>query len=75
VILVGTGTGTYTAQTVGTNGHILTANSALDYGVEWAAAPIILPTQTGQSGKILTTNGSTAAWVDSFADAFLMMGA
>jgi hypothetical protein len=35
VILVGTGTGTYTSQTVGTNGQVLTANSAQADGVEW----------------------------------------
>ena len=35
VILVGTGSGTFTAQTVGTNGQVLTANSALADGVEW----------------------------------------
>jgi hypothetical protein len=47
---------------VGTNGFILTANSAATNGVEWAAAPISLPSQTGNSGKYLTTDGSTASW-------------
>jgi hypothetical protein len=35
VILVGTGTGTYAAQSVGTNGQVLAANSAQADGVEW----------------------------------------
>ena len=74
-IIVATASGTFVAQPVGANGHILTANSAQADGLEWAAAPISLPTQTGNSGKVLTTNGTTASWVDSFADAFLMMGA
>jgi hypothetical protein len=34
-LIVGTGTGTYTAQTVGTDGQVLTANSAQADGVEW----------------------------------------
>ena len=35
VILVGTGSGTYAAQSIGTNGQVLTANSAQADGVEW----------------------------------------
>ena len=34
-ILVGTGTGTFTTQSVGTNGQVLAANSAQADGVEW----------------------------------------
>ena len=47
---------------VGTNGYILTANSGATNGIEWAAAPISLPSQTGNSGKYLTTDGTTASW-------------
>lgn len=46
----------------GTNGHILTLSSGLPV---WAAAPISLPSQTGNGGKFLTTNGTTAAWADA----------
>lgn len=42
-----------TTRTV--NGHALTANVTVD-------ADDVLPTQTGNSGKYLTTNGSTASW-------------
>jgi len=47
---------------VGTNGYLLTANSAATNGVEWAAAPVSLPSQTGNSGKYLTTDGTSATW-------------
>jgi hypothetical protein len=36
ILLVGTGTGTFTTQSVGTNGQVLTANSAQADGVEWS---------------------------------------
>jgi hypothetical protein len=64
---------------VGTNGQILTAASTATYGVEWAAAPISLPSQTGNDGKYLTTDGSTASWAaittDPLPSVLLLMGA
>jgi hypothetical protein len=48
---------------VGTDGFLLTAASTATYGVQWAAAPISLPSQSGNNGNFLTTNGSTASWV------------
>jgi hypothetical protein len=41
---------------------LLTANSSATNGVEWAAAPISLPSQSGNSGKYLTTDGTSASW-------------
>jgi hypothetical protein len=61
-ILVASADNTPAKLGVGTNGYILTANSSATNGVEWAAAPISLPSQTGNSGKYLTTDGSTASW-------------
>jgi hypothetical protein len=60
-IVVGTGTGTFTTQAVGTDGQVLTANSAQADGVAWTTLDA-LPSQTGNSGKYLTTNGSAASW-------------
>ncbi len=64
---------------IGTDGQILTAASTASYGVQWAAAPISLPSQTGNDGKYLTTDGSTASWAaittDPLPSVFLLMGA
>lgn len=61
-ILVGSADNTVARLGVGTNGYLLTANSSATNGVEWAAAPISLPDQTGNTGKYLTTDGSSASW-------------
>jgi hypothetical protein len=77
-ILVGTAAGTYVAQTIGTNGQVLTANSAQADGVEWTTLNA-LPSQTGNSGKYLTTNGTAASWstivTDPTPSVFMLMGA
>jgi len=48
--------------TVGTSGNVLTSN-----GTDWVSspAPISLPTQTGNTGKYLKTDGTTASWTDT----------
>jgi len=61
-ILVASANDTVARLAVGTNGYLLTANSSATNGVEWAAAPVSLPSQTGNSGKYLTTNGTDASW-------------
>lgn len=61
-LLVGTGSSAFTNLTVGTDGYLLTADSAQASGVKWAAAPVSLPSQTGNNGKWLTTDGSSASW-------------
>jgi len=64
---------------VGSDGQILTAASTATYGVQWAAAPVSLPSQTGNNGKYLTTDGTTASWAaittDPTPSVFLLMGA
>lgn len=78
-LLVGTADDTVDRLPVGTNGYLLTADSAEVSGIKWAAAPVSLPSQTGNSGKYLTTNGSTASWAtivtDPLPQIMLMMGA
>jgi hypothetical protein len=44
-----------------TNGQFLSAQSAASGGLTWAAVDA-LPTQTGETGKYLTTNGTAASW-------------
>ena len=78
-LLVASAADTAARLAVGTDGYLLTASSTATNGVTWAAAPVSLPSQTGNSGKYLTTNGSTASWgaitTDPLTDIFMMMGA
>lgn len=58
-ILYASATNTLSKLTKGTDGQILTLSSGIP---SWAAAPITLPSQSGNSGKYLTTDGSSASW-------------
>lgn len=60
-LLVASAADTVGKLSVGTNGYFLKANSGAALGVEWAAVDA-LPSQTGNSGKYLTTDGTTASW-------------
>lgn len=47
---------------VGTNDQVLTADSTAATGMKWSAVPTEIPSQTGNSGKYLTTDGSATSW-------------
>jgi hypothetical protein len=78
-LLVASAADTVARLAVGTDGYLLTASSTATNGITWAAAPVSLPSQTGNGGKYLTTDGSTASWAtivtDPMPSVFLMMGA
>ncbi len=61
---------------IGTSGQYL--KSLGSSGVEWGTVDA-LPSQTGNSGKYLTTNGTTASWstivTDPTPSVFMLMGA
>jgi hypothetical protein len=75
-LLVGTAADTVGRLAVGTNGYVLTADSTAGTGLAWAAG---LPSQTSNSGKYLTTNGTSASWgtivTDPTPTVFMLMGA
>jgi len=58
-LLYSSASNTLAKLAAGSNGQILTLAAGLP---TWAAAPITLPSQTGNSGKYLTTDGNNASW-------------
>jgi len=75
-LLVATANDTTGKLTVGADGTALVADSSTATGLKWASP---LPSQSGNSGKYLTTNGSATSWqaivTDPTPTAFLLMGA
>jgi len=70
-------TGSLTAAaSTGTSGYVLSSTGT---GVQWITAPSGLPSQTSNSGKYLTTDGSNASWAaittDPNPQIFMLMGA
>jgi hypothetical protein len=58
-IIYASSSNTLSKLAAGTDGYLLTLSSGVP---TWAAAPISLPSQTGNAGKYLTTDGTTASW-------------
>lgn len=62
----------------GSSGQVLTKTSSSDYAVSWQTIDA-LPSQSGNGGKYLTTDGSTATWANIATNAddfsqFLLAG-
>ena len=77
-VLVATAAGVAGKLAVGANNTVLVADSSTATGLKWSAYDP-LPSQTGNTGKYLTTNGSSASWgaitTDPTPTVFLLMGA
>lgn len=66
-LLAGTADNAISRLAVGTNGQYLSANSSTATGLEWKTVDA-LPSQSGNDGKYLTTDGSTASWANVSTD-------
>jgi hypothetical protein len=66
-LLVGTADSTINNLPAGGDGTYLRANSGSGIGLEWATVDA-LPTQSGQTGKYLTTDGTLASWASIIPD-------
>ena len=77
-LIAATGSAAVTRLGVGTNGQYLKADSTTTSGLTWSTVDA-LPSQTGNSGKYLTTNGTSASWASIVTDPtpsiFMLMGA
>jgi hypothetical protein len=66
-IIAATASATVTRVGAGTNGFVLTADSAEAAGIKWAAAASQIPSQAGNAGEYLKTDGTTATWEPAIA--------
>jgi hypothetical protein len=77
-LLVGSANDTIGTLSVGTTNQVLTVDSTTATGVKWSTLDA-LPSQTGNAGEYLTTNGTAASWqpitTDPTPTVFFLMGA
>jgi hypothetical protein len=80
-LLVAASSGVVDNLAVGTDGQVLTADATQTLGVKWAAPATGLPSQTGEAGNYLTTDGTNASWEPvsgqavAYPISFMLMGA
>lgn len=65
-MLYASASNTLSKRTVGSTGQVLTVSAGLP---TWATPASGLPSQTGNAGKYLTTDGSSASWTETGAAA------
>jgi len=66
-LLVASASGVVDNLAVGTNNQVLTADSTQTLGMKWAAVTNEIPSQTGNAGEYLKTDGTTATWEPAVA--------
>ena len=66
-LLVASASGVVDNLAVGTNNQVLTADSTQTLGMKWAAPTNQIPSQTGNAGEYLKTDGTTATWEPAVA--------
>jgi hypothetical protein len=74
-LIVATGSGAYTRQGVGTNGQVLTADSAEADGVKWATptAPTLSYTLINSGGTALSGSSTTVSSIGGYNNYFVMI--
>lgn len=58
---------------VGSNTQVLTVDSAETTGLKWSTPTSQVASQTGNSGRYLTTNGTVTSWADAVATLNLVL--
>jgi hypothetical protein len=66
-LLVASASGVVDNLAVGTNDQVLTADSTQTLGMKWATLSSQIPSQTGNAGEYLKTDGTSATWEPAVA--------
>lgn len=72
-LLVATGSGTIVAQAVGTNGQVLTANSAQADGVEWATVAATKTMSQVATGSLTGSNNISVTGLSAYDNIFIFI--